>query len=54
MDIYELVALKTEYERELVKAEAKVAVINDIIDRFQATEHTATENADVAPEITEY
>lgn len=36
MDILELKELKAEYERELLLAEAKVSVINDIIAKAES------------------
>jgi ribosomal protein L31E len=43
-----LFALREEYEKELIKAEAKVAVINDLIAR-----NTPTEEVDCSDEINE-
>ncbi len=40
MDMLTLLALKEEYEHELVVAEAKVTVITDIIFRYRTEEVT--------------
>lgn len=42
MQIGELILLKAEYEKELLLAEAKVAVIKDIIAKFEEIEETQT------------
>jgi hypothetical protein len=41
MGLNELLDLKAQYERELMLAEAKVAVVNDIIAKAEAKEQTA-------------
>ncbi len=38
MELNELIELKSEYEKELMLAEAKVAVITDIIAKAEAKE----------------
>lgn len=48
MDMETLFALKEEYEKELIRAEAKVAVINDLIAR-----NTPTEEVDCSEQINE-
>ena len=47
MELYELIALKAEYEKELVLAQAKIAVISDIIAKAEAKEQN-TEESEVA------
>ena len=44
MGIEELMSLKGEYERELIMAQAKVAVVDDIIARFQPEVVAQTES----------
>lgn len=49
MSVTELKELKAQYERELVFAEAKVSVINEIIAKAEAEEQmTAVEVNDTA------
>lgn len=43
MELYELLSLKTEYEHELAVAEAKVAVICDIIAKAEAKNQSVDE-----------
>jgi hypothetical protein len=59
MDILELKELKAEYERELLLAEAKVTVINDIIAKAEAkpmeVESEVAEETELeTPELTTY
>lgn len=51
MDILELKELKAEYERELLLAEAKVSVINDIIAKAEAK--VAETECEIPEEVTE-
>jgi hypothetical protein len=48
MNMETLFALKEEYEKELIRAEAKVAVINDLI-----AINTPTEEVDCSEQINE-
>lgn len=53
MGISELMSLKSEYERELIMAQAKVVVINDILARCAPTVSVCDDTESVADECGE-